>query len=112
MMKGIALTIASLLAAIFFWPYAVAGIGAFLVSGLRFNRWISSVCALLAASCWRIAVGEWAFQVGGGSFAGWDSEVIHGILNWGLGAIFVSAFAQLPEMLVDRYKSASIEKYD
>jgi hypothetical protein len=107
--KIIALTIMSLAAMIIFWPFAIAGIVAFLASGMRFNRWVSSACAILAAVIWRLAAGEWSLRFGDGSFVGWYSEAFHGIVNWALAAIFVSGFAHWCAMLVEGYKSAATE---
>ena len=105
-MKVIALIIVSLVAAIFFWPFAVAGIVAFLVSGMRFNRWVSSVFALLTAVAWRLSLGEWPLRIGDGSLTSWYYEVFQGIVSWALAAIFVSTFAQWPTKLAEGYRSA------
>ena len=104
--KVIALTMMSLVAAIFFWPFAIGGIVAFFVSGMRFNRRVSSVLALLTAVAWRLSLGEWPVRIGDDSLTSWYFEVSNGIVSWALAAIFVSAFAQWPTMLVGEYKSA------
>ncbi len=106
-LKAVALIIVSLVAAIFFWPFAVGGIVAFFVSGMRFNRWISSVVALLTAVGWRLFLGEWPLMIGGGLLTNWYLEAFHGIVNWALAAIFVTAFAHWPAMLVKGYKSTA-----
>jgi hypothetical protein len=106
-LKVIALSIVSLVAAIFFWPFAVAGISAFFVSGMRFNRRVSSAFALLAAVCWRLGVGEWPLRIGEGSSTILYLEAFRGIVNWAFASIFVSAFAHWPAKLVEGYRSTA-----
>ena len=106
-MKVIVLSAVSLVIAIFLWPFAVAGISAFFVSGMRFNGWVSSVFALLAAVCWRLAVGEWPLQIGEGASTIWYLETFRGIVNWAFASIFVSAFAHWPAKLVEGYRSTA-----
>jgi hypothetical protein len=105
--KEIVLGIAFLIAAIFLWPFAVAGVLAFLASGMKFNRWISSGFALIATIVWRLAFGEWALRIGGGASAVWYLEAFHAVVNWALAAIFVSAFAHFPAMLKEGYRSTA-----
>ena len=105
MIKVIALSIVSLVAAIILWPFSVAGIVAYFVSGMRFNRWVSSGFALLAAIVWRLATGEWPLRIGDGSSSHWYIEAFCGIVNWALASIFVSAFNLAPTKLVEGYRS-------
>lgn len=106
LVKMIALTTLSLVAAIFFWPFAVGGIVAFFVCGMRYNRWVSSAFALFIAIVWRLSIGEWPLRIGDGTLNSWYFEVFHGMLNWALAAIFVSSFARWPAMLIGGYKTA------
>lgn len=107
LVKIIALTTLSLVAAIFFWPFAVGGMVAFFVSGMRYNRWVSSAFALFIAIVWRLSVGEWPLRIGDSTVNSWYFEAFHGIVNWALAAIFVSSFALWPAMLIEGYKSAA-----
>lgn len=101
----IAMCFVSIVAAIFLWPFAVAGIIAYFASGMRFNRWVSSGAALLTAIIWRLTAGEWQMRVGDSLPANWYIEIFHGILNWAVAAIFVSAFACWPVYFVEGYRS-------
>jgi|GEM_PF-3032355 len=105
MIKVIALSTISLVAAVILWPFSVAGVIAYLVSGMRFNRWVSSGFALLAAVGWRLATGVWPLRIGDGSTGYWFVEAMSAIVNWALAAIFVSAFALWPTKLVEGYRS-------
>jgi hypothetical protein len=105
MIKVIALSTISLVAAVILWPFSVAGVIAYLVSGMRFNRWVSSGFALLAAVAWRLATGVWPLRIGDGSTGYWYVEAMSAIVNWALAAIFVSAFALWPTKLVEGYRS-------
>jgi hypothetical protein len=104
-LKNVALFIVSLLAAILLWPFAVAGIAAYFVAGMKFNRWVASGFALLSVLVWRLPMGEWPLSIGSGSPAYWYVEIVFGVVNWALAAIFVSAFARWPEKLVEGCKS-------
>lgn len=105
-LKIVGLSIISLIAAIFLWPFAVAGVSAFFVSGMKFNRAVLAAFALLAAVCWRLALGEWPLRIGEGSSTVWYLEMFRGIVNWAFASIFVSAFTHWPAKLLDGYRSA------
>lgn len=107
MTKMMSMCVVALLAVIFFWPFAVAGITAFFVSGLKFNRWISSATAMVTVIIWRLSVHEWPMRIGPSVFTHWYMEVILGTVNWAFAAIFVSGFAHWPSMFIRGYRGKS-----
>lgn len=104
MMKVIAVSLISVVVAIFLWPFFAAGVFSYFASGMRFNRWLSSAFALLAAVIWRLGFGEWPLRVGSGSATNWYIETFLAVVNWAFAAIFVSAFAHGTAKVVEGYK--------
>jgi hypothetical protein len=104
MLKLIAILILALLATLIGWPFSVAGILAYLVSGMKFNRWISSLFALLAVVTSRMVYERWPLWIGSFSDAHWSIEIFFGVLNWALAAIVVSIFAHWSVRFVAIFK--------
>ena len=87
----------ALIAAVALWPFAVAGMLAFALSGMKFNRWVSSGAAVSLVVFWRMMSGVWIVRIGDSAPEHWYFEILPGIVSWAIAVIFVSAFAQWPE---------------
>ncbi len=85
-----------MLAAFILWPYAIAGVFASLVCGLKFNRWASSLSALGLAILMRMIRGKWNIVISEAQPYGWYYELFLGIVSWAAASIFVAGFARWP----------------
>jgi hypothetical protein len=102
------LNILALAVAIVFWPYAIAGLFAFAICGMKFHRWVSSCVALIYVVAGRIINGEWRIKIGDSPPYHWYFEILLGIVSWALAAIIISAFAQWPSEIIKGYRSSLI----
>jgi len=93
-MKKVFLHICTIVLAIVLWPFAITGAVSYFISGMRFNRWVSSGLSLCLAVTLRVTSGRWLIYLGEGAPSAWYFELLFGVINWALAAIFVSAFAQ------------------
>jgi general stress protein CsbA len=110
-LKFALLNLLALGVAILFWPYALAALFALAISGMKLNRWVSSVVAFALVVAWRVVSGEWIITIGDTNPGRWYFEVLPGIVSWAFAASFVSAFAQWPAEFLEGYRSAiSIER--
>jgi hypothetical protein len=95
----------ALVASVILWPFAVAGYLAFFISGMKFNRWVSSGLAIALVIVWRIVNGKWIFYIGDSNPEHWDAETVSGILSWAVSCIFVPIFALWPAKFLEGYRS-------
>ena len=106
------LCLVALVATVLLWPFAVTGLLAVILSGMKFNRWVSSALALVLAIVWRITTGGWIIRIGDSTPEYWYFEVLPGIVSWAIAAIFVSGFAQWPAKFLEGYRSRFTLKLD
>jgi len=99
------LSLVALVATVILWPFAVAGFLALFLSGMKFNRWVSSGLALVLVVAWRIVTGGWIIRIGDSSPEYWYYETLPGIVSWALAAILVPGFAQWPARFLEGYRS-------
>jgi membrane protein implicated in regulation of membrane protease activity len=99
------LCIMAIVAASYLLPFALAGILAFVISGMKFNNLISSCVALALVAYWRISNGEWMFYLNDSVPKNWYYESFCGIVSWAMSAIFVSIFAWLASIVTRRVRS-------
>jgi hypothetical protein len=99
------LSLVALVATVILWPFAVAGFLALALSGMKFNRWISSGLALVLVVVWRIVTGGWIIRVGDSTPEHWYYETLPGIVSWALAAILVPGFAKWPAKFLEGYRS-------
>ena len=99
------LCLISLILAAAFWPFAVGGLLAVVLSGMKFNRFVSSAVALFVAVCWRAITGDWQVRIGDGAPDRWHLEILPGIVSWALAAIFVAFFSKLAAKFIEGYRS-------
>ncbi len=104
-LKLVLLSLVGLAAAVVLWPFAIAGLLAYALAGMTFNRWVSSGVALGLVVGWRVFIGGWVIRIGDSASQSWYLELLPGIVSWALAAIFVSAFAQWPTKFRDGYRS-------
>jgi hypothetical protein len=95
-LKVTLLNLIALFAAFILWPYAITGIFASLVCGMKFNRWVSSLSALALAITMRIVRGKWITVVSEAQPHDWYYELFLGIVSWAVASIFVAGFARWP----------------
>ena len=100
----------ALVATVLLWPFAVTGLLAVILSGMKFNRWISSALAIILAFAWRMTTGSWIIRIGDSTPEYWYLEVLPGIVSWAIAAILVSGFAQWPTKFLDGYRSCFTTK--
>lgn len=99
------LSLVALVATVILWPFAVAGLLALVISGMRFNRWVSSGLALVLVVVWRIVTGGWIIRIGDSTPEHWYYETLPGIVSWALASILVPGFAQWPAKFREGYRS-------
>jgi hypothetical protein len=99
------LCLVALVAAVVLWPFAVTGLLALVLSGMKFNRWVSSGLALVLVAVWRITTGGWIIRIGDSTPEYWYFEVLPGIVSWAIAAILVPGFAQWPAKFIEGYRS-------
>jgi hypothetical protein len=99
------LSLVALVATVILWPFAVAGFLALLISGMKFNRWVSSSLALVLVVVWRIVTGGWIVRIGDSTPEHWYYETLPGIVSWALASILVPGFAQWPAKFLEGYRS-------
>jgi hypothetical protein len=99
------LSLVALVATVILWPFAVAGLLALVLSGMKFNRWVSSGLALVLVVVWRIVTGGWIIRIGDSTPEYWYYETLPGIVSWALAAILVPGFAQWPAKFLEGYRS-------
>ena len=105
MLKIVAFSVITLVCAMILWPFAIAGVVAYFLSGMRENRWVLSGIALIAAVLLRLASGSWSVELASGPTGDLFTESMHGLLNWAFAAILVSAFATYPAKFIEGYRS-------
>ncbi|MDC0088043.1 hypothetical protein OAI07_00715 [Akkermansiaceae bacterium] len=97
-MKAISIRIITILLALLLWPFSITALLSYFISGMKFNRWISSVSALGLVLISRILSGKWIITLGGrlnlGESHAWYLEILFGFFSWSLAAIIVAAFVQ------------------
>lgn len=106
------LCLVALVATVLLWPFAVTGLLAVAVSGMKFNRWVSSSLAFVLAVVWRLTTGGWIVRIGDSNLEYWYYELLPGIVSWAIAAIFVAGFAQWPTKFLERYRSRFTLKPD
>jgi hypothetical protein len=99
------LCLVALVAAVVLWPFAVTALLALVLSGMKFNRWVSSGLALVLVAVWRLTTGGWIIQIGDSTPEYWYFEVLPGIVSWAIAAILVPGFAQWPAKFIEGYRS-------
>lgn len=93
-MKKYFLCIILILVALLLWSFTLAGLFSYLLSGRKFNRWISSGTALLLACASRLFSGEWLFHIGEYNSYAWCIEILFGLSSWCISAIIVASVTQ------------------
>lgn len=95
-LRGIALGILFLTAVVLLWPFAVAGALAFILSGLKFNRWVALGMAAVTVLMGRMVTGEWILRFGEASSPQGFAGIWIGVVNLALADVCVSSFARCP----------------
>jgi hypothetical protein len=98
------LCIVAFVGASYLLPYALAGVLALILSGMKFNNLMSSSVALALVAYWRIDTGEWMFYLNDSVPKNWYFESFRGIVSWAISAIFVSIFAWLGSIITRRVR--------
>lgn len=74
------LSLVALVATVLLWPFAVTALMAVMLSGMKFNRLISSALAFVLTVVWRITTGSWMVRIGDPTVEYWYHEVMSGLL--------------------------------
>lgn len=87
------------------WPFAVAGVLSLAISGMKFNRRVSSGLALVLVLVWRAVKGSWIISIGDPTPEFWYYDLLPGLVSWAVAAILVPGFAQWPSKFAEGYGS-------
>jgi hypothetical protein len=106
------LCLAALAVTLILWPFAIAGLLALVLSGMKLNRWVSIGIALILVVVWRIVTGGWIIHIGTSNPLHWYYELLPGFVSWAFAAILVPGFAQWPAKFIEGYRSKLILKHE
>lgn len=80
--------------AILFWPFTIAGVITWGVSRKEFNRWISSLLALVIVVWWKLTTGGGVINIGLDSNQAWLVQAFEMLGSWIISAHLVACVAQ------------------